>query len=51
MPDLGTKYECEECGTKFYDLGRPETCCPKCGKNPLGEDAPDAEEAEDKKEK
>ena len=31
MPDLGTKYECAECGTKFYDLGKPEPLCPKCG--------------------
>jgi|CXWL01.1.fsa_nt_gi uncharacterized protein (TIGR02300 family) len=31
MPDLGTKYECSNCGTKFYDLGKPEPICPKCG--------------------
>jgi predicted nucleic acid-binding Zn-ribbon protein len=31
MPDLGTKYECFECGAKFYDLGKPEPLCPKCG--------------------
>ena len=31
MPDLGTKYECAECGVKFYDLGKPEPICPKCG--------------------
>jgi uncharacterized protein (TIGR02300 family) len=31
MPDLGTKYECAECGAKFYDLGKPEPLCPKCG--------------------
>ena len=31
MPDLGTKYECVECGAKFYDLGKPEPICPKCG--------------------
>ena len=31
MPDLGTKYECAECGAKFYDLGKPEPICPKCG--------------------
>lgn len=31
MPDLGTKYECSNCGTKFYDLGKPEPLCPKCG--------------------
>ena len=33
MPDLGTKYECFSCGSKFYDLGKPEPICPKCGAN------------------
>lgn len=35
MPELklGTKYECFSCGTKFYDLGKPEPLCPKCGAN------------------
>ena len=50
MPDLGTKYECEECGAKFYDLGRTEFSCPKCGKNPLGEDAPEPEDEDDEEE-
>ena len=31
MPDLGTKFECAECGTKFYDLSKPDPACPKCG--------------------
>jgi uncharacterized protein (TIGR02300 family) len=33
MPDLklGTKYNCYNCGTKFYDLGKTEAICPKCG--------------------
>lgn len=33
MPDLklGTKYDCYNCGTKFYDLGKTEAICPKCG--------------------
>jgi len=32
MPDvkLGERYVCSECGTKFYDLGRPTAVCPKC---------------------
>jgi uncharacterized protein (TIGR02300 family) len=34
MPDLGTKFECAECGTKFYDLGNPAAVCPKCGTAP-----------------
>ncbi len=31
MPDLGKKYNCYSCHTKFYDLGKPEPLCPKCG--------------------
>ena len=30
---LGTKFECFNCGTKFYDLGKSEPLCPKCGAN------------------
>ena len=35
MPELklGTKFECFHCGTKFYDLGKGEPICPKCGSN------------------
>ncbi|HCF62410.1 MAG TPA: TIGR02300 family protein [Myxococcales bacterium] len=29
--DMGTKYTCFKCGTRFYDLKRPEPLCPKCG--------------------
>lgn len=47
MPDLGTKHECASCGTKFYDLGRADAICPKCGLNPLTDEVeePAAEEA------
>ena len=31
MPDLGRKYTCYSCHTKFYDLGKPVPLCPKCG--------------------
>lgn len=31
MADLGRKYTCYSCHTKFYDLGKPEPLCPKCG--------------------
>ena len=31
MPELGKKYECAECGAKFYDLGKAEPTCPRCG--------------------
>ena len=32
MPELklGTKYDCYNCGTKFYDLGKSAPICPKC---------------------
>jgi uncharacterized protein (TIGR02300 family) len=29
--DLGTKHTCVKCGTKFYDLKKPDAVCPKCG--------------------
>jgi uncharacterized protein (TIGR02300 family) len=31
--DLGNKFLCFKCGTKFYDLRKPEPLCPKCGAN------------------
>jgi hypothetical protein len=43
MPDLGKKFTCFNCGTKFYNLGKPEALCPKCGanqKNAKSDDAP-----------
>ena len=30
-PELGTKRTCQNCGTKFFDLGREPITCPKCG--------------------
>ena len=27
---LGGRYVCFQCGTKFYDLNRPEPTCPEC---------------------
>lgn len=35
MPELklGNKFDCFNCGTKFYDLGKSEAVCPKCGAN------------------
>lgn len=29
--DLGTKYACFKCATKFYDMRKPAPVCPKCG--------------------
>lgn len=31
MPELGDKHTCADCETKYYDLGRPDATCPKCG--------------------
>ncbi|MDE3033328.1 MAG: FYDLN acid domain-containing protein [Acidobacteriota bacterium] len=33
MADLGKKFTCYQCATKFYDFGKPEALCPKCGAN------------------
>ena len=38
MTDLGTKHECTSCSTRFYDLGKAEPICPKCGLNQLAEE-------------
>ncbi len=27
---LGNRYVCYECGTRFYDLKKPEPMCPEC---------------------
>src|SRR5207247_3849963 len=41
MPELGKKYTCYSCHTKFYDLGKPIPKCPKCGADQRdAEDAP-----------
>jgi uncharacterized protein (TIGR02300 family) len=29
--DLGTKFTCFKCGSKFYDMKKPAPVCPKCG--------------------
>ena len=28
---LGLRHTCFKCGTKFYDMNRPEVACPECG--------------------
>jgi uncharacterized protein (TIGR02300 family) len=50
MPEikLGNKFECYNCGTKFYDLGKSEALCPKCGadqKNAQQAESPAATQA------
>ncbi len=29
--DLGSKFVCFKCQTKFYDMKKPDPLCPKCG--------------------
>ncbi len=46
VKDLGAKYTCYQCGTRFYDLKRPAPICPKCGadqRRSPGQKAPPAE--------
>lgn len=33
MANLGKKWICFSCSTKFYDFTKPEALCPKCGAN------------------
>ena len=33
MANFGKKFTCFGCVTKFYDFGKPEAICPKCGAN------------------
>ena len=32
-PQLGTKYTCYQCTTKFYDMKKSPPTCPKCAAN------------------
>jgi len=43
----GTKWVCFDCDCKFYDLGRPEAICPKCGVNQSDEAKAGEEALED----
>jgi hypothetical protein len=33
MANLGKKWICYSCATKFYDFSKPEAICPKCESN------------------
>lgn len=33
MADLGKRFKCYKCGTKFYDLNKPHPVCPSCGED------------------
>ncbi len=30
-PEFGAKRQCQNCGTKFFDLNKDPITCPKCG--------------------
>ncbi|VFU08096.1 TIGR02300 family protein [Methylocella tundrae] len=30
-PELGNKHQCQNCGTRFFDLNKSPITCPKCG--------------------
>lgn len=47
--NLGTRYRCPSCGTKFYDLHRPVPSCPQCGTDARGAVARPAPRAAPKK--
>ncbi len=34
--ELGKRFRCFGCGCPFYDLGKPNAICPRCGKNQSG---------------
>jgi uncharacterized protein (TIGR02300 family) len=36
--ELGIRYKCYKCGTKFYDLNRPQPICPSCGEDQNNEE-------------
>ncbi len=36
---LGKKFSCYNCGTKFYDLNKPNKLCPKCGSDQMAKPA------------
>lgn len=37
MSKYGNKFTCWSCSAKFYDLGKPNVKCPKCGADPAAD--------------
>jgi len=48
---LGNKFECYNCSTRFYDLGKSEAICPKCGANQKDSDRAESSPATSAKRK
>ena len=44
---IGIKHVCESCGSKFYDLGKEDPLCPKCGWSQLSGSRSDVSEFDD----
>jgi len=38
VADLGKRYKCYKCATKFYDLSKPHPICPICGEDQNNEE-------------
>ncbi len=38
MGELGIRFKCYKCGTKFYDLNKPQPICPSCGEDQNNEE-------------
>lgn len=49
-PELGNKYTCPLCPTKFYDLHRERFSCPTCGYDPQSEETEAADEDQQEEE-
>jgi hypothetical protein len=43
MVELGKKHECPDCNVRFYDLGRPQAVCPRCGRDLKDDDREDGD--------
>jgi hypothetical protein len=41
---LGTRFSCFQCGSKFYDLNKPDPLCPTCGADQRDDPSPDPRE-------
>lgn len=38
MAELGKRFKCYKCNCKFYDLGKPNPICPRCGEDQTNEE-------------
>ena len=36
--ELGKRFKCYKCNCKFYDLGKPNPICPRCGEDQTNEE-------------